>query len=374
MYIKDRSKLKFSCNQKDFSSAVTNVQRAVSTKTNLPALEGILIKAEEGRITLCGYDLEIGITTFIECNVQEKGEIVVSAKLLGEIVRRLPENTVNIETDEKMIVYINSGLAEYNIVGISSEEYPELPKVEEMENISINSNILKTMIKQTIFATSDDLTKPIYTGSLFDIENNLMKIVSVDGFRMAVRQETISCDKNSKFVVPSKTLSEILKLITDEEKNVEIIIGQRHAVFKVENYSIISRLIEGNFLDYKTTIPPDNKTEIVINTRNFIAAVERMSLLTSDKIQSPIRCVVEDTQVKLFCSTAIGKANDSILAEIAGENVEIGLNCRYLLDALKNTETDEIKIQLNGSLTPMKIVPIQGDSFLFLVVPMRFKQ
>ena len=374
MYIKDRSKLKFSCNQKDFSSAVTNVQRAVSTKTNLPALEGILIKAEEGRITLCGYDLEIGITTFIECNVQEKGEIVVSAKLLGEIVRRLPENTVNIETDEKMIVYINSGLAEYNIVGISSEEYPELPKVEEMENISINSNILKTMIKQTIFATSDDLTKPIYTGSLFDIENNLMKIVSVDGFRMAVRQETISCDKNSKFVVPSKTLSEILKLITDEEKNVEIIIGQRHAVFKVENYSIISRLIEGNFLDYKTTIPPDNKTEIVINTRNFISAVERMSLLTSDIIQCPIRCVVEDTQVKLFCSTAIGKANDSILAEISGEYVEIGLNCRYLLDALKNTETDEIKIQLNGSLTPMKIVPIQGDSFLFLVVPMRFKQ
>ena len=151
-------------------------------------------------------------------------------------------------------------------------------------------------------------------------------------------------------------------------------IGQRHGVFTVENYSIISRLIEGNFLDYKTTIPPDNKTEIVINTRNFISAVERMSLLTSDKIQSPIRCVVEDTQVKLFCSTAIGKANDSILAEISGENVEIGLNCRYLLDALKNTETDEIKIQLNGSLTPMKIVPIQGDSFLFLVVPMRFKQ
>lgn len=366
--------MKFSCNQKDFSAAVTNVQRAVSTKTNLPALEGILIKAEEGKITLCGYDLEIGITTFIECNVQEKGEIVVSAKLLGEIVRRLPENTVDIKTDEKMIVYINSGQAEYNIVGISSEEYPELPKVEEMENISINSNIIKTMIKQTIFAISDDLTKPIYTGSLFDIENNLLKIVSVDGFRMAIRQETINCDKNSKFVVPGKTLSEILKLITDDENNVDIIIGQRHAVFKIENYSIISRLIEGNFLDYKTTVPPDKKTEIVINTRSFIAAVERMSLLTSDKIQSPIRCVVEDTQVKLFCSTAIGKANDAIAADINGENVEIGLNCRYLLDALKNTETDEVKIQLNGSLTPMKIVPIEGDSFLFLVVPMRFKQ
>lgn len=366
--------MKFSCNQKDFSSAVTNVQRAVSTKSNLPALEGILIKAEEGRILLCGYDLEIGITTYISCNVQEKGEIVVSAKLLGEIVRRLPENTVNIETDEKMIVYINSGCAEYNIVGISSEEYPELPKVDEMENLSINSNILKTMIKQTIFAISDDPTKPTYTGSLFNIENNLLNIVSVDGFRMAIRQEAISCEKNSKFVVPGKTLSEILKLISDEEKSVEIVIGQRHAVFKVENYSIISRLIEGNFLDYKTTVPAESKTEMIINTRSFIASVERMSLLTSDKIQSPIRCVVEDTQIKLFCSTAIGKANDAISAKITGENVEIGLNCRYLLDALKNTETDEVKIQLNGSLTPMKVVPTQGDSFLFLVVPMRFKQ
>lgn len=366
--------MKFSCNQKDFSAAVTNVQRAVSTKSNLPALEGILIRAEEGRILLCGYDLEIGITTYINCNVQEKGEIVVSAKLLGEIVRRLPENTVNIETDEKMIVYITSGCAEYNIVGISSEEYPELPKVEEMENISINSNILKTMIKQTIFAISDDPTKPTYTGSLFNIENNLLNIVSVDGFRMAIRQEAISCDKNSKFVVPGKTLSEILKLISDEEKSVNIIIGQRHAVFKVENYSIISRLIEGNFLDYKTTVPAESKTEMIINTRSFIASVERMSLLTSDKIQSPIRCVVEDTQIKLFCSTAIGKANDAISAKITGENVEIGLNCRYLLDALKNTETDEVKIQLNGSLTPMKVVPTQGDSFLFLVVPMRFKK
>ncbi len=366
--------MKFSCNQKDFSAAVTNVQRAVSNKSNLPALEGILIKAEEGRIVLCGYDLEIGITTFIECNVQEKGEIVVSAKLLGEIVRRLPENTVDIKTDDKMIVYINSGQAEYNIVGISSNEYPELPKVEEMENIAIKSSIIKTMIKQTIFAISDDLSRPVYTGSLFDIEDNLLRIVSVDGFRMAIRQESISCNKNSKFVVPGKTLSEILKLISDEEKDIEIIIGQRHAVFKVENYSIISRLIEGNFIDYKSTIPSESNTEIIVNTRNLIAAVERMSLLTSDKIQSPIRCVVEDTFVKLFCSTAIGKANDAISANITGENVEIGLNCRYLLDALKNTETDEIKIQLNGSLTPTKIVPISGDSFLFLVVPMRFKQ
>lgn len=366
--------MKFSCQQKDFSTAITNVQRAVSTKSNTPALEGILIKAKDNKITLCGYDLEIGITTFIDCNVQQEGEVVVSAKLLGDIVRRLPENIVDIETDNRLIVYIKSGQADYQIVGISSDEYPDLPNVDKMDNLSIKSDILKTMIKQTIFAISDDPSKPIYTGSLFDIDNNELRIVSIDGYRMAIRKEKIGFEKTSKFVVPGKTLGEVLKLITDEQKQVEITIGQRHAVFKIENYSIVTRLIEGNFLDYKSTIPPEAKTEAILNTRSFISSVERMSLLTSDKIQSPIRCMVDDSCVKMSCSTAIGKANDSISASVNGENVEIGLNNKYLLDALKNSETDKVRIEFNGSLTPIKILPTKGDSFLFLVVPMRFKQ
>lgn len=363
--------MKITCSQKDFSNAVTNVQRAVSTKTSLPALEGILIKTGENKITLCGYDLEIGITTSIMATVIEEGEIVVSAKLLGDIVRRLPEETVELSTDERLITYIESGQAEYQIVGISAGEYPELPKFEEMDTLTMKSGILKNMIKQTLFAVSDNFSKPIYTGSLFDIEENVFKIISVDGYRMAIRKEIIDCKKNSKFVVPGKTLSEVLKLTGDDENNVNIIIGQRHTIFKVENYSIISRLIEGNFIDYKTTIPPQTETELIINTRKLTAAVERMSLLTSEKIQSPIRCTISDKGIKLFCSTAIGKATDSIESPVTGKTVEIGFNNRYLLDALKNTETDQIKLQLAGSLTPMKVVPVQGDEFLFLVVPMR---
>ena len=365
--------MKFSCQQKDLAAAVTNVQRAVSTKTNLPALEGIFIKAEDKGITLCGYDLEIGITTFIECSVQEKGSIIAGAKLLGDIVRRLPANNVNVSTDERDIIYISSGFADYQIVGISSEEYPELPVIEEMESFSVKGGILKNMIKQTIFAISDDMTKPVYTGSLFELKNNVFKIVSIDGFRVAIRQEAVSCGISSKFIIPGKTLSEILKLVSDDEKDTSVTLGKRHAVFRIENYSIITRLIEGNFLDYNSAIMPGAKTELRVNTRNLISAVERMSLLNSDKIQSPIRCMVYDTQVKLSCSTSVGKANDSIDAKISGENVEIGLNNRYLLEALKNTETDEVKIQLNGSLSPIKIMPVEGDSFLFLVVPMRFR-
>ena len=224
------------------------------------------------------------------------------------------------------------------------------------------------MIKQTIFAVSDDMTKPVYTGSLFELKNNVFKIVSIDGFRVAIRQEAVSCGISSKFIIPGKTLSEILKLVSDDEKDTSVTLGKRHAVFRIENYSIITRLIEGNFLDYNSAIMPGAKTELRVNTRNLISAVERMSLLNSDKIQSPIRCMVYDTQVKLSCSTSVGKANDSIDAKISGENVEIGLNNRYLLEALKNTETDEVKIQLNGSLSPIKIMPVEGDSFLFLVV------
>ena len=363
--------MKFTCLRSELSAAVSNVQRAVSTKASIPALEGILIKAYGSNLTLSGYDLEIGITTTMDATVNEEGEIVVSAKLFSDIVRKLPEEIVCIETDERLITYITSGQADYQIVGISSHEYPDLPQFEQTDNIIVNAEILKNMIRQTIFAVSDNMAKPIYTGSLFDIENKILRIVSVDGYRMAIREENIDSESINKFVVPGKTQSEILKLITDDKKDVEIIVGQRHISFKIENYSIISRLIEGNFLDYKTTVPKTTQTELVINTRMLSNAVDRMSLLTSEKIQSPVRCSITSDQIKLSCSTAVGKANDVLPVSTIGADVEIGFNNKYLLDALKNSDTDEIKLILNGPLAPMIVKPVNSDSFTFLVVPMR---
>lgn len=363
--------MKFTCTRSDLSTAISNVSRAVQTKATIPALEGVLIKAYNGMLNLSGYDLEIGINTQIEASVKEEGEIVVSAKLFNDIIRRLPEEIVSIETDERLITYISSGSADYQIVGISSAEYPELPRVEEQETLKVNAEVLRDMIRQTVFATSDNMAKPIYTGSLFDIEEGVMRIVAVDGFRMAVREEAVDAAINTKFVVPAKTQNEILKLITDNKKDVEIAVGQRHIIFSVENYSVISRLIEGNFLDYKTTIPKNATTEFVINTRVLSSAVERMALLTNEKIQSPVRCSISSDDIKLACSTSVGKANDIIKASVIGNDVEIGFNNRYMLDALKNADTDEIKVKLNGSLSPIIIKPVEGDSFTFLVVPMR---
>jgi len=354
----------------DLANAVGNVSRAVAAKASIPALEGILIKAYDQKLSISGYDLEIGMTTTIDATVQQQGEIVVSAKLFAEIVRKLPEEIVCIETDERMITYITSGQADYQIVGMSSVEYPDLPVFEETNSFEIKGDLLKEMIRQTVYATSDNMARPIYTGSLFEIKDKIFKIVAIDGYRMAIRQENVDSDIDAKFVVPGKTQQEVLKLINDENI-VNISIGQRHIMFRINNYTVVSRLIEGVFLDYKANLPKDAKTEIIVNTRKIINAVDRMALLNNDKIQSPVRCNIGNDEIRLSCSSAVGKANDVISAPVMGEEVLIGFNNRYLLDALKNIDCDEVKIILNGSVAPMIIKPIKGEEFINLVVPMR---
>ena len=363
--------MKISCLRTDLANAVSNVSRAVSTKASIPALEGVLIKAYGDKLNISGYNLEIGITTDIEATIQSEGEIVVSARLFLDIVRRLPEEIVMIETDDRMVTYITCGKVDYQIVGMSSVEYPDLPSFEQTDGITVSSKILREMIRQTVYAVSENTAKPIYTGSLFEINNGVFKIIAVDGYRMAIRSENVDSTSKNSFVVPGKTQLEVLKLLTDDEENVEIIIGQRHITFKVRNYRVISRLIEGTFLDYENTIPKETKTELVINTRSIIDAVERMSLLNNDRVQSPVRCVFSDDEIKLSCASAVGRANDELSVSIIGEPVEIGFNNRYMLDALKNTDTDEIKMILNGPVSPMIIKPVKGDSFLSIVVPMR---
>lgn len=363
--------MKISCLRTDLANAVSNVSRAVSTKATIPALEGILIKAYGESLNISGYNLEIGITTDIDATIQNEGDIVVSAKLFSDIVRRLPEEIVMIETDERMVTYITCGKVDYQIVGMSSVEYPDLPTFEQMDSITVNEKVMRDMIRQTVYAVSDNSAKPIYTGSLYEIENKTFKIVAIDGYRMAIRTEAVDSESNNKFVVPGKTQMEVLKLLNDDDENVELIIGQRHITFKVKNYRVISRLIEGTFLDYKTTIPSEAKTEVVINTRTISDSVERMSLLNNDRIQSPVRCQFGNDEIKLSCASAVGRANDEISVSVIGESVEIGFNNRYLIEALKNTDTDEIKLTLNGPLAPMVIKPVKGDSFLSIVVPMR---
>ncbi len=363
--------MKISCLRTDLVSAVSNVSRAVSAKASIPALEGVLIKAYDSKLNISGYNLEIGITTDVEATVKEEGEIVLSARLFLDIVRRLPEEIVMIETDDRLVTYITCGKVDYQIVGMSSVEYPDLPTFQQTDGITVNAKVLRDMIRQTVYAVSDNNSKPIYTGSLFDISDGILRIVAIDGFRMAIRSENVDSESKTSFVVPGKTQLEVLKLITDDDENVEIIVGQRHITFKINSYMVISRLIEGTFLDYKSTIPTGEKTELVINTRMMIDSVERMSLLNSERIQSPVRCKFNDNEIRMSCASAVGRANDVISVPVIGESVEIGFNNRYMLEALKNTDTDEVKMVLNGAVSPIVIKPVKGDSFLSIVVPVR---
>ena len=363
--------MKFKCNRTKLTEAVTNVQRAVSSKSTNPALEGILIEAEKNKLKLYGYDMEICITTTIEAKVEQEGASVITAKLFSEIIRKLPEEEIIINIDERNIVYIQSGKVDYKIIGMPASDYPEITTVNTADVINIEGETLASMIRQTIYAVSDKDIKPAHKGSLFEIENKKLRIVSVGGYRLAIRTEDIEYDGEKTFIVPGKTLSEITKLINEEIKNVSITVSGKHIEFKIGNYSIISRLIEGEFMNYKTSIPGVHATEIKVNTRKMINTIERMSLLLKEKMKSPIRCMIDNGYIKTSCNTSLGQATDEIEATIEGEDVEIGFNNKFLLDALRYSETDEIKLKLNGSLSPMVVTPTEGDSFLFLLLPMR---
>ena len=365
--------MKFTVNKSDITEAVSNIQRAVSTKTSIPALEGILLSATETGLELCAYDLELGITTVIPAFVMEPGKAVLSAKLFSDIVRRTPAETVTVSVDEKNMATLESGYSRFSIIGIPAEEFPELPKLSDSTQISLPGALLKSMIRQTLFAIAESDAKPIHQGSLFSLENGILDVVRVDGYRLAVRREPVDFSEDLSFVVPGKTLSELLKLIKDSEEPVEISAGRRHILFRIDNYTVISSLLEGEFLNYKAAIPPESQTEVVLKTREAIDSVERVSLLITDRLKSPIRCLFDNNEVKLNCTTSMGRASDQLDVEMTGQSVEIGFNNRYLLEALRNTECDEVKVQLGGPLSPMKVVPKEGDSFLFLVLPVRLK-
>ena len=365
--------MKFTVNKTDMNEAVSNIQRTVSSKTSIPALEGILLDALEDQLSLSAYDLELGITTVIPAKVQEPGRSVLSARIFSEIVRRTPSDAIEITVDSKNMATIESGCSNFTLIGIPAEEFPELPKVADAVKIQLPSNVLKSIIRQTVFAVAESNAKPIHQGSLFHMEDGRLDVVSVDGYRLAMRTEPVNYEGKLSFVTPGKTLNEILRLLKDTEDMVDIYAGQRHIQFAISNYTVISSLLEGDFLNYKATIPAASKTHVSLRSRDAIESVERVSLLITDRLKSPVRCIFSNNEAKLLCTTSMGRASDQVEIEKEGEDVEIGFNNRYLLDALRNTECDEIRMGLSGPLSPMTIQPKEGDSFLFLVLPVRLK-
>lgn len=366
--------MKIICNTSVLAEACNIVQRGVPQKSTLPATEGIYLQAKNSKLILTGYDLEVGITTTIECSTETEGSIVLNARLLCDILRRLPAQSVTINCDSHNLCKITSGEAEFSLVGIPADDYPELPTVSGGIPFAIKQGILKNMVKQTIFAVAVQDIKPVHKGIKFEVENNILRLISCDGFRLAIRNETIEyAGDDMTFVVPAKTLSEVVKLTDDDEANITFSIGKKFILFEIGNYRIISRLLEGEFFNYKNAIPSESTTKARVNLKLILDSVERTSLLITSKIKSPVRCIFDDNTIRISSATSLGAATDKIPASIEGKRLEIGFNNTYLTDCLRTVDVDEVKIELSSPVSPIIVRPVEGDNFIFLIIPMRLK-
>lgn len=367
--------MKFSCEKALLQAAISTTSRAVSPKSSIPALEGILLEAGSD-LRLTGYNLETGIRTIVPADIREEGTLVLGARLFGEIIRKLPDDIVTFQAENYM-VNIKCGMSEFNILGTDPEEFPELPTVEYQNSLILPQSKLKAMISQTLFAVSDNESRPIHTGSLFEVDGNGLTIVSVDGYRLALRHEAIDKKEGAEtfsFVVPGAALSEVEKICSDVDEPASVTQGARHVMFKVGDTMLVSRRLEGEFLAYRQAIPRNNTIHVEGDTRALLSSIDRVSLIISDKLKSPLRCVFDSNLLKISTKTAIGDAYDECPLSGDGGGLEIGFNNKYLMDALKAAPADKVRLELTTGVSPCVILPTEGeDNFLYMVLPVRLK-
>ena len=366
--------MKIICDKTLLSAAIDGVSRAVTLRSTVPVLEGILLKAEGFNLTLTGYDMELGIVTTIEANVLEPGDIVLNAKLLSDMVRRMPAGQISISVADNGKTTIQGGVAQFEIQSMPAADFPQLPNTGAEETLTIKTGTFREMVERTLYAVSQDEKRPAHTGELFEIAADKLTVVALDGFRLAIVERPVTANKEIRIIVPGKTMNEVLRLLAnDDEAEVRICANRRFVVFITAGYTIMSRLIEGEFLNYRNVIPEGYRTQAVLDTKGFIETIERASLIITERLKNPLRISFTEGKVIVRCQTSLGRVVDEFAAGCEGEEVEIGFNNRYLLDALRNARTEQVKVQLSGPLSPVKILPAEGEDFLYLVLPVRFR-
>lgn len=369
--------MKFSCEKFALLNALSISSRAAVAKSPIPLLEGLLIEAEDDNVKITGYDLKTGIVTNVSADIEQSGGVVINARLLCDIIRKMPGSFVDIKVKSGYIAEISSERSILEIVGSPTSDYPELPAVDEQDKIEVKGSVLKKMISQTNFAVSDNESRPIHTGALFETSEGELTIVAVDGYRLALRRESLENKdvRDLSFVIPGTALSEVEKILSDVDENVTLILGQKHITFRIENTTLISRRLEGEFLNYKNAVPDKAKYRITVNREEIISSLERVSIIISDKLKSPVRCIFEEGMVKMFSASALGKASDECQVKgDDGEGLEIGFNDKYFIEALKAASADEVILELNSGTTPCVITPSDNsNSFLYMILPVRLK-
>lgn len=370
--------MKFNCNKDVFLEAVMTTSKAASAKSTIPALEGILLELDNNTMALTGYNLEIGIKTSIQVESNDKGSIVINAKRLGEIVRKMPSGTLEIVIEDNnsatMKSESKSGKTKMSIMCMNADEYPQVPQANVDKGFSMPQKMLKSMITQTKFACAVTDAKPAFMGCLFELKDNVLNVVGMDGLRIAVREEPLNSEDTS-FIVPAKTLDELSHLLSDEEdKEIKISVEKNQISFAFGKYMMISRLINGEFIDYRKYIKQDSSVYAEVNCSDMISSLERGTLVVNEKVHMPLRCEFSSDTLTLSCTTVLGSLNEQINIKYGGEPFTVGLNTKFLLDAFKASDCSDVKFIMTGkSVEPVLIVPKEGKEFTFLIMPMRLK-
>lgn len=365
--------MKFICHKSELAKGVNIVMKAVPSKTTMSILECILIDASANEIKLTANDMELGIETIIEGRIEEKGIIALDAKFFSEIVRKLPDNEIVIETDNSFRATITCEKAVFNITGRSGEDFSYLPYIEKDESISISEYTLKDVVRQTIFSISDNESNRMMTGELFEIHDNMLRVASLDGHRISIRNIKLKENYASrKVVVPGKTLQEISKILPGEaDRMVDIFFTGNHILFEFERTKVVSRLIEGEYFHIDQMLSSDHETRVKINKREFLNCIDRALLLVREGDKKPIIMDIHDGSVMLKIRSFIGSMDEEIDIEKEGKDLMIGFNPKFFMDALRAIDDEEIMLYMMSPKAPC-FIRDDKESYIYLILPVNF--
>ncbi|MDO4170873.1 MAG: DNA polymerase III subunit beta [Lachnospiraceae bacterium] len=365
--------MKIMCTKSNLLQGVNVALKAVSNKTTLPILECVLLEANEKGIILTANDMELGIETVLEGNIQEPGKIALNAKLFSEIIRKLPDNDVEITTNSNHQAIIICEKSKFTISGQAGDDFPLLPEIERLQSISISQFMLKEVIRQTIFSISDNENTKLMTGELFEINQNNLKVVSLDGHRISIRNiELKDCYENIKVVVPGKTLSDLSKILNGgTEDEVNIYFTNKHILFEFDSTVVVSRLLEGEYYNINQMLSTDYETKIQINKKEFLNCIDRASLLIRESDKKPIVINIQDESMQLSIQSFIGSMKEEIYINKEGKDLLIGFNPKFLMDALRVIDDEVIDIYLVNPKAPC-FIKDASQSYVYLILPVNF--
>ncbi|GFN37112.1 DNA polymerase III subunit beta [Tepidimicrobium xylanilyticum] len=364
--------MRIQVNQNTLANHINIVQKGISSRTTMQILDGILLNTINGKLKLTATDLEIRIESNIECNIMEEGAIVVNSRIFGDIIKKLPNSTINITVKDNNINIVCEN-SEFNILGSPAYEYPELPAIINQSSFNIPKDLLKSAIKQTVFATTQDETRPILTGVLLEISEGIASFVALDGYRLALRSIPINDNINTKIVIPGRVLNELNKILDDEDE-LTITTAPGHIIFNMGDTIVSSRLLEGQFLNYRDIIRKDHKTSIVVNRKELQDSLERASLLAKEEKANLVKLNIVDNKVIIKSNSEIGNVHEEINSVQNGDNINIAFNSKYIIDGIKAIDSEEIELHFVDRLNPCIMNPVGDENYIYLVLPVRLAQ